>query len=154
MEFNFDGFAFVALLQCTAKMFAWYLVLQRQFICKIREIDPTQNLMLLQYMVGTNDKKIYNTKFDGPKLAINTDHERSLLNLIVESEEALKNSKTRHKEYITKDLQRIIFPKEKRHYFGETFNAKEPKSVSVNYLFVYGLLLIRNNTCYFCKTEN
>ena len=35
-------------------------------------------------------------KFDGPKQAINTDYEKSLLNLIIQNEQALKNYKKRH----------------------------------------------------------
>ena len=50
LEFNFTDFAFVTLLQCTAKMFVWYLTSRKQFICEIREINPTQNLRLLQYV--------------------------------------------------------------------------------------------------------
>ena len=48
LEYNFVDFAFVTLLQCTAKMFAWYLILRKQFIHEIHEINPTQNLRLLQ----------------------------------------------------------------------------------------------------------
>ena len=47
LEFNFADFAFVTLLKCIAKMFAWYLISRKQFI---REINPTQNLRLLQYV--------------------------------------------------------------------------------------------------------
>ena len=30
-------------------MFVWYLILWKQFISEIREINPTRNLRLLQY---------------------------------------------------------------------------------------------------------
>ena len=123
----------------------------KQILEADQQIPETDDII---YMVGTNDKKIYDIKFDGPKQAINTDYKKKLLNLIIQNEQALKNYKKRHKKYVTKDLQSIIFPKEKRHYFGEIFNAKEPKLVSLNYLIVHGLLPIRNNKCYFCKTEN
>ena len=73
-----------------------------------QQIPETDDII---YMVGTNDKKIYDMKFDGPKQAINTDYEKSFLNLIIQNEQALKNYKKRHKEYITKDLQSILFPK-------------------------------------------
>ena len=39
MEFNFIDFAFVTLLQCIAKMFMWYLILQKKFVREIREIN-------------------------------------------------------------------------------------------------------------------
>ena len=48
LEFNFADFAFVTLLQSSAKMFVWYLILRKQFIRKIRKINPTQNLRLLK----------------------------------------------------------------------------------------------------------
>ena len=46
LEFNFADF--VTLLQCTAKMFAWCSISQKQFIRDLREINPMQNLRLLQ----------------------------------------------------------------------------------------------------------
>ena len=51
LEFNFADFAFVTyMLQCTATMIAWYLILLRQFIHEIHKINPTLNLRLLQYL--------------------------------------------------------------------------------------------------------
>ena len=50
LEFDFTDFAFVTLLQCTAKMFTWYLISRKQFIREIREINPTENLRLSQYL--------------------------------------------------------------------------------------------------------
>ena len=44
LEFNFTDFASVALLQCTANMFACYLILRKQFIREIHEINPMQIL--------------------------------------------------------------------------------------------------------------
>ena len=52
--FNFMDFAFVPLLQCTAKMFAWYIISGKEFIREIREINPTQNLRLLQHVKTYN----------------------------------------------------------------------------------------------------
>ena len=51
LEFNFADLAFVTLLQCTGKMFAWYLISRKQSRHEIGEINPTQNLKLLQYKV-------------------------------------------------------------------------------------------------------
>ena len=50
LEFNSTDFAFVTLLQCTAKMFAWYLISPKQFIREICKINPKQNVRLLQYV--------------------------------------------------------------------------------------------------------
>ena len=52
-EFNFADFVFIILLQCTAKMFVWYLISRKQFIQEIREINPMKNLRLLQYYLAT-----------------------------------------------------------------------------------------------------
>ena len=41
-------------------------------------------------MVGTNDKKTYDMKFDGLKMVINTADEKRLLNLIIQNK-AVKN---------------------------------------------------------------
>ena len=48
LEFNFADFEFVTLLQYTAKMLTWYLILWKQFAREIRKINPTWNLRLLQ----------------------------------------------------------------------------------------------------------
>ena len=40
LEFNFADFELLHFLQCTAKMFAWYLISQKQLI---REINPHTN---------------------------------------------------------------------------------------------------------------
>ena len=79
----------------------------KQILDADQQIPETDDII---YMVDTNDKKIYDMKFNGPKQAINTDYEKSLLNLIIQNEQALKNYKKRHKEYITKVLQSILFP--------------------------------------------
>ena len=52
LEFNFADFKLLrTLLQCTAKTFSWYLISQKQFMGEIREINPMQNLRLLQYLI-------------------------------------------------------------------------------------------------------
>ena len=66
----------------------------------------------------------------------------------MENKISLKNYKKGHKQYRTKDIQNIIYPKEKRYYFKEIFEAKEPKLVSRNYQIVHNLLPIRNNVLY------
>ena len=48
LGFNFVDFAFATVIQCTAKMFTWCLILRKQFIREIRKINPLQNLRLLQ----------------------------------------------------------------------------------------------------------
>ena len=104
-------------------------------------------------MIGTRDKQIYGKTINGPKAESNTEQEKKAIKRIEEKQESLTNYKKRHKKLITKDIQRIMFPKEKKHHFKEIFNAEEPKLISINYLVVHDLLPIRNNLCYFCKTE-
>ena len=104
-------------------------------------------------MIGTRDKQIYGKTINGPKAESNTEQEKKAIKRIEEKQESLTNYKKRHKELITKDIQRIMFPNEKKHHFKEIFNAEEPKLISINYLVVHDLLPIRNNLCYFCKTE-
>ena len=52
LAFNFADFAFITLLQGTAKMLPWHLISRKQFI---RKINPTQNLRLLQYFKSKRD---------------------------------------------------------------------------------------------------
>ena len=59
LEFNFTDFAFVTWIQCTAKMFAWYLISRKQFIRETREINPKQNLRLLQYQALPDHDEIF-----------------------------------------------------------------------------------------------
>ena len=42
------------LLHCTAKTFAWYLILQKQFTHEIRKVNPTQNLRLFTVICSGN----------------------------------------------------------------------------------------------------
>ena len=106
------------------------------------------------YTVGTQDKILYDQSFTGPKKENNSAKEKEIIKILIDKKEDLKNYKKRHKVTKTKDIQNILFPKEKRHYFKEIFYAKEPKLISINYQTVHDLLPIRNNPCYFCKTEN
>ena len=66
LEFNF-----VTFLQCTAKMFTWYFIARKQFI---REINPIQNLRLLQYFSQFADLSLQDTKFKAVSQVIANDH--------------------------------------------------------------------------------
>ena len=57
-----------------------------------------------------------------------------------------------HKKFTSKNLQDILFPKEKIKYFKEIYTADEPKLISTNYLMLHGLLSFTGNrSCHFCK---
>ena len=60
LEFDFTDFAFVTLLQCTAKMFLCYLISRKQLV---REINPTQNLRLLRDYLCSSKLKTLNANF-------------------------------------------------------------------------------------------
>ena len=106
------------------------------------------------YTVGTQDKILYDQSFTGPKKENNSAKEKEIIKILIDKKEDLKNYKKRHKVTKTKDIQNILFPKQKQLYFKEIFYAKEPKLISIHYQTAHNLLPIRNNLCYFCKTEN
>ena len=86
------------------------------------QIPETDNII---YTIGTKDKIIYDRKISGPKKEKNTEEEERLIKKMVENEINLKNYKKRHKQYRTKDIQNIIYPKEKRYYCKDLFEAKD-----------------------------
>ena len=104
--------------------------------------------------MGTQDKVLYDQSFSGPKKENNSAKEKEIIKILIDKKEDLKNYKKRHQVTKTKDIQNILFPKEKRHYFKEIFYAKEPKLISINYQTVHDLLPITNSPCYFCNTQN
>ena len=111
----------------------------------------TDNIL---YTVGTQDKILYDQSIPGPKKENNPTKEKEMIKILIDKKEDIKNYKKRHKIAKTKDIQNILFPKEKRYYFKEIFYAKEPKLISINYQTVHDLLPIMNNPCYFCNYQN
>ena len=68
LEFNFADYAFVTLLQCTAKMFSRYLILQKQFIwvipCQLIHFFADPSPILMKFgKLGGQQKKLIHTKF-------------------------------------------------------------------------------------------
>ena len=93
-------------------------------------------------------KRLYGADFKRAKLS---ETEPELLLLIYHIEKINTFIKS-HKYFKSKDLQGIIFPKEKITYFKEIYQADEPKLISINYLMLHGLLSFRGDTkCYLCK---
>ena len=97
------------------------------------QIPETDNII---YTIGTKDKIIYDGKISGPKKEKNTEEEERLIKKIVDNEISLKNYKKRHKQYRTKDIQNMIYPK-RGTIIKKFFEAKEPKLVSRNYQMVH-----------------
>ena len=125
----------------------------KEFLEAATKKTETDNIL---YTVGTHDNLIYDQTFLGPKAENNTEREKEIIKLLIDKKEDIKNFKTRHKITTTKNIQDILYPKEKRHYFKEIFKAQEPKLISLNYKIVHNLLPFKDNSCYFCNsnTEN
>ena len=63
----------------------------------------------------------------------------------------LINFRIRHKTTKPKDIQKKNFPRIKKTYFTEIYDAMESKLISTNYLMLHSLLSFRNNRpCYIC----
>ena len=65
------------------------------------------------YTVGTQDILLYDQSFTGPKKENNSAKEKEFIKILIDKKEDLKNYKKRHKVTKTKDIQNILFPKEK-----------------------------------------
>ena len=102
----------------------------------------------LVFEVGTMQKRLYGADF---KRAKSSETKPELLLLLYHIDK-INTFKKSHKYFKSKDLQGIIYPKEKITYFKEIYQADEPKLISINYLMLHGLLSFRGNTkCYLCK---
>ena len=86
----------------------------REIIEADTKLPETDNIV---HMIGTRDKQIYGKTINGPKAESNTEQEKKAIKRIEEKQESLTNYKKRHKKLITKDIQRIMFPKEKKTPF-------------------------------------
>ena len=104
-------------------------------------------------MIGTRDKQIYGETINAYKAESNTEQEKKAIKRIEETQESLTNYKKRHKKLITKDIQWIMFPKEKKNIILKRYSIQRTETNMINYLVVHDLLPIRNNLCHFCKTE-
>ena len=102
----------------------------------------------LVFEVGTMQKRLYGADFKRAK----TSETKPELLLLLYHIDKINTFKKSHKYFKSKDLQGIIYPKEKITYFKEIYQADEPKLISINYLMLHGLLSFRGNTkCYLCK---
>ena len=102
----------------------------------------------LVFEIGTMQKSLYGVDL---KRAKSSEIKPELLLLIyhIDKINTFRNS---HKKFTSKNLQDILFPREKIKYFKEIYTADEPKLISTNYLMVHGLLSFRGNRpCHFCK---
>ena len=122
----------------------------KEFLEAANKKPETDNIL---YTVGINDKLIYDQNFLGPKTENNTENEKEIIKILIDKKEVIKNYKTRHKITTTKNLQDILFPKEKRYYFKEIFLVREPKLISLNYQIAHNILPFKDTQCYFCNSN-
>ena len=99
------------------------------------------------YEIGIKQMAIYGTNYVGSKAEETND----IIKLLEENIDEINKFRNRHKTTKPKDIQKIIFPKDKKTYFTEIYDAIESKLISTNYLMLHGLLSFRNNrSCYIC----
>ena len=114
-------------------------------------IPETDNIV---YGLGTKQKKLLGKLFTGPKSENINEECKEIVSQVESKIETIKNYKKRHKDTRTKQLQDILFSKEKMYYFKGIFTTKDPRLISMNYQMLHGLLpLFGNNLCNFCKRE-
>ena len=90
---------------------------------------------------------IYGTNYVGSK----AEEMNDIIKLLEKNIDEINKFRIRHKTTKPKDIQKIIFPKDKKTYFTEIYDAIESKLMSTNYRMLQGLLSFRNNRpCYIC----
>ena len=99
------------------------------------------------YEIGIKQITIYGTSYVGSKAEETND----IIKLLEKNIDEINKFRISHKTTKPKDIQKIIFPKDKKTYFTEIYDAIESKLISTNYLMLHGLLSFRNNrSCYIC----
>ena len=124
----------------------------KQILDSELQIPESDNII---YQVGVKQHKIYSKQFPGPKSLTPHSKLRHTVTMLEQNILVIRNFKTRKKKFTTKDLQSILFPKQKRHYYKENLQAVEQKLKSCNYLIVHNLGPFRSNMpCPLCKKDN
>ena len=99
------------------------------------------------YEIGIKQMAFYGANYVGSKAEETND----IIKLLEENIDEINKFRIRHKTTKPKDIQKIIFPMDKKTYFTEIYDAIESKLISTNYLMLHGLLSFRNNrSCYIC----
>lgn len=112
-----------------------------------KQIPETDNII---FETGTKQNLIYNTSFKGPR----SENTNDIILTIEKNITSINSFKKNHKQIKPKDIQNILFPKEKITYFKEILDSGEPKLISTNYIMLYDLLpIFGNRRCNLCKKE-
>ena len=122
-----------------------------ELIEAVNKMPETDNLM---YEIGIHQQKLFEKQLIGPKAEETPDKIHKLIKKITPKMEQIRNYKKRHKKVATKNIQAIIFEKEKVKNFNEILIADEPKLISINYKIKHEILPIMNSIpCLFCKGQ-
>ena len=78
---------------------------------------------------------IFGTNYVGSKAEETND----IIKLLEKNIHEVNKFRIRHKTTKPKDIQKIIFPKDKKKYFTEIYDAIESKLISTNYLMLHDL---------------
>ena len=125
---------------------------------KARELleaaDQTTEKDDLLYETSVKEKVITGKTSTGPKAEQIRKDIQPLITKIEKHSEEIKNYKKKRKKIRTKDLQNIIYPKEKTTASKNIFILQEPKTQAINYIIAHQLLPTHNNMkCKFCSIE-
>ena len=89
------------------------------------------------FKVGLHQKTLYWTVV---VKGANAHQTKEIINLLLKDINKVNQYTTTHKIVKPKNIQDILFPKNKNNYFSEIYIPLEPKLVSINYLVLHNLL--------------
>ena len=111
-----------------------------------KQLPETDNVL---FEVGLHQKTIYGTVV---AKGANASQTKELIILLLKNINKINQYTATHKIVKPKNIQDILFPKNKINYFTEIYIPLEPKLVSINYLVLHNLLPIRGGSeCKLCK---
>ena len=111
-----------------------------------KRLPETDNVL---FEVGLHQKTIYGTVV---AKGANAPQTKELIILLLKNINNINQYTATHKIVKPKNIQDILFPKNKINYFTEIYIPLEPKLVSINYLVLHNLLPIRGGSeCKLCK---
>ena len=93
------------------------------------------------FEVGLHQKNLYGTVV---VKGGNASQSKEIIKLLLKDINKIKQYTATRKNCIPKNIQDILFPKNKINYFTEIYTPLEPKLVSINYLVLHNLLPIRS----------
>ena len=95
------------------------------------------------FEVGLHQKTLYGIVV---VKGANAPQTKEIIKLLLKNINKINEYTTTHKIVKPKNIQDILFPKNKINYFTEIYIPLEPKLVSINYLVSHNLLPIRGGS--------